>query len=71
MPLNERCFCYWLATKMPYWLTPRDPGFSLLLRGENAVPIGRRGLGLEPRDPLAIKFVDGREVARRGEPAVV
>src|SRR6266851_4997629 len=71
MPLNERCFCYWLATKMPYWLTARDPRFSLLLRGENAVPIGRRGLGLELRDPPPIKSVDRREVTRRGEPAVV
>src|SRR6202043_1862012 len=38
---------------------------------KDAVPVLRRSLGLELRDPPPVEVVDGCEIARRGEQAVI
>jgi hypothetical protein len=44
---------------------------SLLLGREDAIPVLRRSLDLELRNPATVEVVDGREMARRGEQAVI
>jgi hypothetical protein len=46
-----------------------DP--SLLLGCKDAIPVLRQSLDLELRNPAPVQVVDGREMARRGEQAVI
>ena len=53
------------------WLPWLDNPTLILLGGEHAVPVGRRGLDLELGDAPSVEIVDGCEETSRGEPAVV
>ena len=48
-----------------------NPARSFLLKSEYAIPVRRRRLGLEMRDPMFIKIVYRGKVSQHGQTAAI